>query len=50
MILTSHYMEDIERLCERIVIIREGEIVYDGALRDVVERFDTLAEPRVTRS
>jgi ABC-2 type transport system ATP-binding protein len=39
MILTSHYMEDIERLCERIVIIREGEIVYDGALRDVVERF-----------
>ncbi len=39
MILTSHYMEDIERLCERIVVIREGEIVYDGALRDVVERF-----------
>jgi ABC-2 type transport system ATP-binding protein len=39
MILTSHYMEDIERLCERIVVIREGEIVYDGALREVVERF-----------
>lgn len=39
MILTSHYMEDIERLCERIVIIREGTIVYDGPLREVVERF-----------
>lgn len=39
MILTSHYMEDIERLCERILIMREGEIVYDGALRDVVERY-----------
>jgi ABC-2 type transport system ATP-binding protein len=39
MILTSHYMEDIERLCERIVVIREGAVVYDGALRDVVERF-----------
>lgn len=39
MILTSHYMEDIERLCERIIIIREGEIVYDGSLREVVERF-----------
>jgi ABC-2 type transport system ATP-binding protein len=39
MILTSHYMEDIERLCERIVIIREGDIVYDGPLREVVERF-----------
>jgi ABC-2 type transport system ATP-binding protein len=39
MILTSHYMEDIERLCERIVIIREGEIVYDGPLARVVERY-----------
>ncbi len=35
MILTSHYMEDIERLCERIVILREGGVVYDGPLRDV---------------
>jgi ABC-2 type transport system ATP-binding protein len=39
MILTSHYMEDIERLCERILIVREGELVYDGSLRRVVERF-----------
>lgn len=39
MILTSHYMEDIERLCERIVIIREGEFVYDGPLRDVLSRY-----------
>lgn len=30
MILTSHYMEDIERLCERIVLMRDGELVYDG--------------------
>ncbi len=36
MILTSHYMEDIERLCKRIVIIRQGEIVYDGSLARVV--------------
>ncbi len=41
MILTSHYMEDIESLCERIIIIREGEIVYDGSLARVVERFAT---------
>jgi ABC-2 type transport system ATP-binding protein len=31
MILTSHYMEDIEALCERLVLIREGQIVYDGS-------------------
>jgi ABC-2 type transport system ATP-binding protein len=31
-------MEDIEQLCERIIIIREGELVYDGGLKEVVER------------
>jgi len=35
MLLTSHYMEDIEALCERIVIIREGQVVYDGSLRKI---------------
>jgi ABC-2 type transport system ATP-binding protein len=39
MILTSHYMEDIERLCKRLVILREGEIVYDGSLAGVVEKY-----------
>jgi ABC-2 type transport system ATP-binding protein len=38
MILTSHYMEDIEQLCERILIIREGELVYDGPLASVIEK------------
>jgi ABC-2 type transport system ATP-binding protein len=36
MLLTSHYMEDIERLCERILIIRDGEIVFDGPLAEVM--------------
>lgn len=34
-ILTSHYMEDIKELCPRIVIIKEGEFVYDGPLSKV---------------
>ena len=34
-ILTSHYMEDIKELCPRIVIIKQGEFVYDGSLSDV---------------
>lgn len=38
MLLTSHYMEDIERLCARIIIMREGEIVYDGSLQGVLSR------------
>lgn len=39
MLVTSHYMEDIQRLCERILVLREGEIVYDGPLARVVERY-----------
>lgn len=39
MILTSHYMEDIEQLCERIIIIREGKFVYDGSLQQVLSRY-----------
>ncbi len=39
MILTSHYMEDIERLCERIMIIRDGAFVYDGPLDNVVRSY-----------
>lgn len=37
-ILTSHYMEDIEELCERIVVIRHGSFVYDGPLKTILEK------------
>lgn len=37
-ILTSHYMEDIKALCERIVIMREGRFVYDGGLSEVLNQ------------
>jgi ABC-2 type transport system ATP-binding protein len=36
MILTSHYMEDIEQLCERIILIQHGRLVFDGPLSTVV--------------
>ncbi|MCA9032978.1 MAG: ABC transporter ATP-binding protein [Planctomycetaceae bacterium] len=38
-ILTSHYMKDVEALCSRAIIINEGEIKHDGALEDIVEQF-----------
>ena len=31
-LLTSHYMADIERLCQRVILIHHGEILYDGPL------------------
>ena len=39
MILTSHYMDDIERLCKRILILKDGELVFDGPLERVVTRY-----------
>ena len=39
MILTSHYMEDIERLARRIIIIRDGEFVFDGGLNEVAKTY-----------
>ncbi len=39
MLLTSHYMNDIQELCERVIIIDRGTIFFDGRLSDVVDRF-----------
>ena len=38
-ILTSHYMDDIERLCKRVMIIDNGKLMFDGALSMLVEQF-----------
>jgi ABC-2 type transport system ATP-binding protein len=38
-LLTSHYMKDIEALCKRVVIIAGGEIYHDGSLAQIVDKF-----------
>src|SRR6266446_2810328 len=38
-LLTSHYMTDIQELCERVIIIDHGTIFFDGRLAEVVDRF-----------
>ena len=38
-LLTSHYMADVEALCSRIVMIDHGRILFDGALQELVRRF-----------
>ncbi len=40
MILTSHYMQDIAELCKRVVVIRKGQIVYDGELSELRARHE----------
>jgi len=38
-LLTSHYMADIQELCRRVIIIDHGKIFFDGRLAEVVDRF-----------
>ncbi len=37
-ILTSHYMKDVESLCKRVIIISLGKIIFDGALDTLVKQ------------
>ncbi|MBB6428472.1 ABC transporter ATP-binding protein [Algisphaera agarilytica] len=46
-LLTSHYMADITALCERVVVIDKGTILYDGTLDGVIQRFAPLREVRL---
>ena len=55
--LTSHYMEDIKELCERVIIIHTGRVMYDGGFSRLIERFApykilnvTFNEPGVLRN
>ncbi len=38
-LLTSHYMQDIEELCDRVLIIDHGKIFFDGPLAQIIDRF-----------
>src|SRR4029077_11917028 len=39
MLLTSHYMRDVEALCSRVLVITHGRLIYDGALAGITEQF-----------
>src|SRR3954463_4868106 len=38
-ILTTHDLEDITRLCQRVVLIDHGHVIYDGGLEELRMRF-----------
>ena len=38
-LLTSHYMQDIQELCERVIIIDHGRIIFDNTLQALVEQY-----------
>ncbi len=38
-LLTSHYMADIQELCRRVIIIDRGTLFFDGRLEEIIDRF-----------
>ena len=40
--LTTHDMEDIAALCSRVMVLGHGQKLFDGNLKDLLERFDTV--------
>jgi len=43
-LLTSHYMADITALCQRVLVIYAGQLIYDGSLDGLLERFAPCRE------
>ena len=46
-LLTSHYMADVEALCKRVVVIHHGRILYDGLLGGLADQFAAYKTIRV---
>jgi viologen exporter family transport system ATP-binding protein len=47
-LLTSHYMADVEALCRRVVVIHRGRILFDGGLASLVDRFSAFKTVGIT--
>lgn len=41
LIITTHYMDEAEQLCDRLVVMDRGKIVAEGSPRSLIERFAT---------
>ena len=46
-LLTSHYMADITALCQRVLLIHQGQLIYDGSLEALLDRFAPYREVQV---
>jgi ABC-2 type transport system ATP-binding protein len=47
-LLTSHYMADVEALCKRVIVIHNGKLLFDGDLATLLERFSAFKTIGVT--
>lgn len=46
-LLTSHYMADITALCQRVLLIHQGQLIYDGSLESLLDHFAPYREVQV---
>jgi ABC-2 type transport system ATP-binding protein len=50
MLLTSHYMQDVQELCERVVVIDHGSVVFEGTLEALAAKFQDSRRVRLVFS
>lgn len=41
-LLTSHYMGDVTALCERVMVINRGKLLYDGGMQELIDRYSPM--------
>lgn len=46
-LLTSHYMADITALCPRVLLIHRGQLIYDGSIAGIIDRFAPYREIKI---
>ena len=46
-LLTSHYMADITALCDRVLLIHQGQLIYDGLLESLLDSFAPYRQVKV---
>lgn len=46
-LLTSHYMADITALCDRVLLIHQGQLIYNGGLNQLMNRFAPYREVKL---
>ena len=47
-VLTSHYMQDVQELCKRVVVIDHGTVVFEGTLDSLSRKFSDTRRLRLT--
>ena len=46
LVLTTHYMDEAEQLCDRLVVMDKAKIVAEGSPRELIEQYSTQRGPR----